>query len=54
MAEKLLRNKGQVHQTVASAGSREDTVVAGGPLISRSVQGTFTISSLPIDRDRCQ
>lgn len=42
----------------ASAWSREETGgtvgAAGGPLMSRSVQGTFTISSLPIDGDRCQ
>lgn len=45
MTEKLLRNKGRVHQTV-SAGSRDETggkvEGAGGPLICRSVQATFT------------
>ncbi len=54
MTEKLLRNKGQVPQCV-SAGSRDETGgkvgAVGGPLIRRSLQGTSTIFSLPIDGD---
>lgn len=56
MTEKLLRNKGRVHQTVCLLEvvmRREKKVgAAGGPLICRSVQETFTISSLAIDGDR--